>query len=434
MQETNQVDHPFFILARPAEVGDEEMHMSNVETAIRAVQCGEIVVVADDENRENEGDLIMAADAATPKKLTFFLEHTSGLICASVTPTVCDRLNLPPMVEQNTDPNGTAFTVSVDASRGVTTGISAADRAATLNTLADPRTTVSDLRRPGHILPLRSRQHGVLARDGHTEAANDLVSLAGRGNVGVLCEVVTPDRSAMATGADLQRLARQHAMPFIAIADIQKYRLSRERLLSHVSEASIPTAYGDFQCHVWRSLIDATEQVALVKGDISPITPTLVRVHSECLTGDVFGSRRCDCGTQLEDSMRLIAQTGSGVVLYLRGHEGRGIGLAKKLQAYELQDQGHDTVDANLLLGVPVDGREYGLGAQILHEFGVTQMRLITNNPAKSQALADYGIETVERVALPVRQTPENLRYLTTKRQRMGHLLPRTSMTLSEAQ
>jgi 3,4-dihydroxy 2-butanone 4-phosphate synthase/GTP cyclohydrolase II len=396
--------------------------MSSVQTAIEAIKRGQIVVVSDDENRENEGDLIMAAEAATQDKIAFYLEHSSGLICVSLPGERCDELNLPPMVADNRDPKGTAFTVSVDAAVGTSTGISAADRALTLRALADPSSVTTDFNRPGHIFPLRSRPGGVLKRAGHTEATTDLVRMAGLGTAGALCEIVTRDRLGMARVPELKRLAAAHAMPFVTVADLVRYRMANERLVEHVAHAPIPTPYGEFECHVWRSELDGVEHVALAHGNVQGGEPVPVRVHSECLTGDIFGSKRCDCGTQLNDAMRYIASEGAGVVVYLRGHEGRGIGIGHKLRAYNLQDAGYDTVDANLMLGLPVDSREYGIGAQMLVDLGVTQMRLITNNPAKYEGLTGFGIDIVERIALPIHKTPENLRYLDAKRQRMGHM------------
>jgi 3,4-dihydroxy 2-butanone 4-phosphate synthase / GTP cyclohydrolase II len=391
--------------------------------AIRAIRAGDVVLVVDDADRENEGDLIMAADAATPEKVAFFLRHTSGVICASLSPQRCDALQLPLMVSDNTEAQGTAFTVSVDLARGTTTGISAADRAATIRGLADASLGPADFARPGHIFPLRSRDGGVLKRAGHTEAASDLARLAGRAPAGVLCEVVSDDKCRMARGPELQRLAAAHGLPMISVAGLVQHRLRSERLVEQVAEATIPTRHGDFVCRAWRSTLDGTEHLALTRGDVAGADPVLVRVHSECLTGDVLGSRRCDCGTQLDDALAAIDAEGRGVLVYLRGHEGRGIGLGHKLAAYGLQDQGHDTVDANTLLGLPVDDREYGIGAQMLVDLGVQRMRLMTNNPAKYDGLQGYGLEIVQRVPLASRVTPENVTYLETKRRRMGHLL-----------
>jgi 3,4-dihydroxy 2-butanone 4-phosphate synthase/GTP cyclohydrolase II len=395
-----------------------------ITAAIQAIGAGEIVVVIDDEDRENEGDLIMAADAVTPEKVGFFLRHTSGVICAPLTAERCDALQLPMMVADNTEAHRTAFTVSVDLARGITTGISAGDRAATIRGLADASLGPSDFARPGHIFPLRARDGGVLKRAGHTEAATDLARLAGRTPGGVLCEVVSEDKCGMARGPELRRLAAKHRLPLISVAELVRHRLRSERLVEPVAEARIPTRHGDFTCRAWRSTLDGTEHLALTRGDVTSGDPLLVRVHSECLTGDVLGSHRCDCGSQLDDALRAIAAAGRGVLVYLRGHEGRGIGLAHKLAAYNLQDEGHDTVDANVLLGLPVDDREYGIGAQILMDLGVRRMRLMTNNPAKYDGLKGYGLEVVERVPLAPRTTHENVAYLETKRRRMGHLLP----------
>ena len=391
--------------------------------ALAAIGRGEVVIVTDDKDRENEGDLIMAADAATTESLAFFLEHTSGVICAALPGSRLDELDLPLMVSDNQEAQRTAFTVTVDLARGITTGISASDRARTLRALADPHAVAGDFVRPGHILPLRSRPGGVLERPGHTEASVDLARLAGRQPAGVLSEVVTPDRHAMARRPELEALALAHGLPMVTIAELRRHRLRTERHIRQVAEAPLPTRHGTFTCQAWRSEIDGVDHLALVMGDPSGGDPVLVRVHSECLTGDVFGSRRCDCGSQLDDAMAALADAGRGVIVYLRGQEGRGIGIASKLQAYELQDGGHDTVDANLHLGLPVDSREYGTAAKVLLELGVERMRLITNNLAKCDDLGAYGIEISERVALPARPTPENITYLETKRRRMGHLL-----------
>jgi 3,4-dihydroxy 2-butanone 4-phosphate synthase / GTP cyclohydrolase II len=395
-----------------------------IDDAIRAIGAGDIVVVVDDEDRENEGDLVMAADAATPEKIGFFLRHTSGVICASLSSARCDDLGLALMVADNSEAQGTAFTVSVDLARGTTTGISAADRAATIRALADASCGPADFARPGHVFPLRSRDGGVLKRAGHTEAASDLAHLAGRAPAGVLCEVVSEDKCRMARTPELRRLAAAHRLPMISVADLVRHRLRSERLVEQVADASIPTRHGRFLCRAWRSTLDGIEHLALTRGDVAGSGPVLVRVHSECLTGDVLGSRRCDCGAQLDDALAAIAAEGRGVLVYLRGHEGRGIGLAHKLAAYSLQDEGHDTVDANTLLGLPVDDREYGIGAQILMELGVRRLRLMTNNPAKYAGLQGFGLEIVGRVPLAARVTRENVAYLETKRRRMGHLLP----------
>jgi 3,4-dihydroxy 2-butanone 4-phosphate synthase/GTP cyclohydrolase II len=395
----------------------------SVEEAVERFQHGEIVVVVDDEDRENEGDLIVAAEFATPEKIAFFLEHTSGLICVPLTPERCDQLDLPLMVASNTESQHTAFTVSVDYRLGTTTGISARDRARTIAALIDPDTKPADLGRPGHIFPLRYREGGVLKRAGHTEAAVDLAKLAGLYPAAVLCEVVSEDKASMARYPELEAFSNKYGLAMISIADIVRYRRQREKLVRRVAEARVPTRWGEFTCYAYQSLLDGEEHVAFVKGDVAGQDRVLVRVHSECLTGDVFGSLRCDCGVQLERAIQMVAEEGRGVVLYLRGHEGRGIGLSHKLRAYTLQDQGRDTVDANLELGLPVDSREYGIGAQILVDLGVTTMRLMTNNPAKYGGLEGFGLEIVERVPLETTPNPDNLAYLRTKRDRLGHLI-----------
>jgi 3,4-dihydroxy 2-butanone 4-phosphate synthase/GTP cyclohydrolase II len=396
---------------------------ASVEDAVAAIAAGDIVVVVDDEDRENEGDLIMAAEAATPEKIGFFVRHTSGLICVPMTGDRLDELDIPLMVrDNNTESQRTAFTYSVDYLLGTTTGISAADRANTIAALIDPATSPTDLARPGHIFPLRYRDGGVLKRAGHTEAAVDLARMAGLYPAGVLCEVVK-ENGEMARLPDLVEFCAEHGLLLISIAQLIKYRRQNEKLVKRVSEARIPTKWGEFQAYVYESLLDGEQHVAIVKGAVQGESDVLVRVHSECLTGDVFGSLRCDCGVQLDSAMELIAAEGLGVVVYLRGHEGRGIGLAHKLRAYSLQDEGHDTVDANVALGLPVDSREYGIGAQILNDLGITTMRLITNNPQKYGGLEGFGLDIVERVPSVIAPNPENITYLRTKRERMGHLL-----------
>jgi len=394
-----------------------------IEEAVAAFAAGKIVVVVDDASRENEGDLVMAAEAATAENIAFFLNHTSGVICMPMLGDRLDELDLPPMVLDNTESNRTAFTVSVDGRHGVSTGISAADRAATIAALIDPGTRPGDLARPGHVFPLRFREGGVLNRAGHTEATIDLARLAGMYPAGVLCEVVSEDKQSMARLPELERLAEKHGLPLISIADLIRFRRQREKLVKRVTDARMPTEFGEFTCYVYESLLDGEQHVAMVKGAVQGVDNVLVRVHSECLTGDALGSMRCDCGVQLQMALQVIAAEGMGVVVYLRGHEGRGIGLAHKLRAYTLQDQGRDTVDANLDLGLPVDTRKYGTGAQILVDLGITTMRLLTNNPAKFGGLDGYGLEIVERVPLESMPNPENIRYLRTKQQRMGHLL-----------
>jgi len=399
------------------------MGFAKVEEAIAAVGRGEIVVVVDDEDRENEGDLIMAAEFATPDKIAFFLHHTSGLICAPITAERARELDLPLMVADNTESMRTAFTVSVDVRQGTSTGISAYDRAATIQSLVDPATRPADLLRPGHIFPLAAREGGVLKRAGHTEAALDLARLAGLYPAGVLCEVVNEKKDDMARVPELERFADEHGLLLISIADLVRYRRQTEKLVRRITEARLPTQWGDFTCYAYESILDGTEHLAFVKGAVQGEDDVLVRVHSECLTGDVFSSLRCDCGPQLAESMRLIAEEGRGAVVYLRGHEGRGIGIGHKLRAYQLQDEGHDTVDANLALGLPVDSREYGIGSQMLVDLGITTMRLMTNNPAKYGGLDGFGLTITERVPLLTRPNPENIAYLRTKRERMGHLL-----------
>ncbi len=414
---------PNFVPSPAGNVASGANPFSTIPDAIAAFARGEIVVVVDDANRENEGDLIMAAEFATPDKIAFFLNHTSGVICAPLTGARLDALELPPMVVDNTESNRTAFTISVDARVGTSTGISAADRAATIATLINPDSHSADLVRPGHMYPLRYREGGVLKRAGHTEAAVDLARLAGLTPAGVLCEVVTEDKTAMARLPELARFSAEHGLALISIADLIHYRRQSEKLVERVAEARIPTQWGDFTCYVYESLLDGDRHLALVRGAVQGEGDVLVRVHSECLTGDVFGSLRCDCGFQLEAAIEMIAKEGLGVVVYLRGQEGRGIGIAHKLRAYTLQDQGADTIDANLALGLPVDNREYGIGAQILVDLGITTMRLLTNNPAKYGGLEGYGLQIVERVGLQSKPNPENIAYLRTKQQRLGHLL-----------
>ncbi len=397
------------------------MSFSAIEEAVDAIGRLGMVVVVDDQDRENEGDLVMAAEAASPETIAFYLAYTSGVICVPVTPERADELELPLMVSENTESQRTAFTVSVDARGTTTTGISAADRAATIRALIDPATRPSDLNRPGHIFPLRYRTGGVLKRGGHTEATVDLARAAGLTPAGVLCEIVTEDKSSMARLDELERFAQHHGLPLISIADLIRWRRRTEKLVRQVAEARIPTGAGDWRAVVYESVLDGDQHLAFVKGEVGP--DLLVRVHSECLTGDVFGSLRCDCGPQLHAAMERIEQEGRGVVVYLRGHEGRGIGLAHKIRAYRLQEEGHDTVDANLALGLPVDSREYGIGSQILVDLGVTTMRLMTNNPAKYGGIEGFGLEIVGRVPLQAEPNPENLAYLRTKRERLGHLI-----------
>ncbi|MBF4996855.1 bifunctional 3,4-dihydroxy-2-butanone-4-phosphate synthase/GTP cyclohydrolase II [Nocardia sp. BSTN01] len=395
-----------------------------IERAVADLAAGKAVVVVDDEGRENEGDLIFAAEKATPELVAFMIRYTSGYICVPLTGADCDRLGLPPMYSMNQDKHGTAYTVSVDAREGISTGISAADRATTMRLLADPASRADEFTRPGHVVPLRAKDGGVLRRPGHTEAAVDLSRMAGLSPAGVICEIVSQKNEGdMARTEELRIFADEHELALISIADMIAWRRKHEKQVERIAEARIPTKYGEFKAVGYKSIYDDVEHVALVRGDLSIDAgdDVLVRVHSECLTGDVFGSLRCDCGPQLDAAMEMVAAEGRGVVLYMRGHEGRGIGLMHKLQAYQLQDSGHDTVDANIELGLPADARDYGTGAQILVDLGIKSMRLLTNNPAKRVGLDGYGLSITERVPMPVRANAENLRYLRTKRDRMGH-------------
>ena len=393
-----------------------------VESAVEAIAAGRPVLVVDDADRENEGDIIFAADAATDELMGLTVRLGSGVICVAMTGEELDRLALPPMTAINEDAKGTAYSVSVDAATGVTTGISAADRARTARLLADATTVRGDLARPGHVFPLRSRSGGVLVRRGHTEAAVDLCRLGGRAPAGVICEVVEDDGS-MARLPSLRRLADERGWPLVSIADLVDLRRRSEALVERVVTTRLPTAHGEFTAHGFRSGVDGSEHVALVHGDVTGGAP-LVRVHSECLTGDVFDSLRCDCGPQLEAAQRAVVAAGAGVIVYVRGHEGRGIGLVDKLRAYAAQDAGADTVDANEELGLPVDARDYTHAAQVLRELGVSSLRLLSNNPAKVEALTGLGIDVVDREPLPAGITDDNLGYLRTKRDRMGHDLP----------
>ena len=394
--------------------------LDDVDRAIKDIAEGRPVVVVDDANRENEGDIILAASMATPELLAFMIRYTSGVICVPLPGAELDRLQLPLMTSQNTEHMRTAFTLSVDAREGVTTGISAADRAATIARLVDPATTAQDLVRPGHIFPLRYAEGGVLRRPGHTEAAVDLARLAGLPPAGVLAEVVNDDGT-MARLPELRTFADTHDLALISIEQLIAYRRRTERQLTRQAQTRLPNAYGLWQAFGYRHDIDGTEYLALVLGDVADGADVLTRLHSECLTGDVFGSLRCDCGAQLESAMQVIAAEGRGVVLYLRGHEGRGIGLLSKLQAYELQDAGADTVDANTELGLPADAREYSAGAHMLADLGVRSVRLLTNNPAKVSGLASGGVDIAARIPLATAVNPYNLRYLATKRDKLGH-------------
>jgi len=396
-----------------------------VQRAVAAIAAGGMVVVVDDEDREDEGDLILSASAATPEQVAFVVRHTTGILCAPMTGARADELRLPQMVEDNDDVHQTAFTITVDH-KDSGTGVSAADRSRTFHALADPATRRDDLRRPGHVFPLRAREGGVLTRAGHTEAAVDLMTLAGLAPVALISEMVAPDGS-MSRGAQLRQFAAEHDLPVLAIADLVRYRRATEQLVEQVASSTMPTVFGDFRAVAFRSVIDGTEHLAVVLGDVAEAGRSeggvLVRVHSECLTGDILGSLRCDCGAQLEQALRAIAEEGCGAVVYLRGHEGRGIGLAHKIRAYALQEQGLDTVDANTAQGLPVDSRSYGTGAQILTALGVQRLRLITNNPSKYTGLAGHGLTIVGRVALPSAENPHNVRYLRTKQERLGHRL-----------
>jgi 3,4-dihydroxy 2-butanone 4-phosphate synthase/GTP cyclohydrolase II len=409
----------------PGASGAPVTGLDSIERAIADIAAGKAVVVVDDEDRENEGDLVFAAEMATPELVSFMIRYSSGYICVPMTGEELDRLEIPLMVGTNQERMRTAYTVTVDAREGVTTGISAADRARTMQVLADPASTAYDLTRPGHINPLRALEGGVLRRAGHTEAAVDLCRLAGLRPAGVICEIVSQkDESGMARLDELKAFAAEHSLAIISIADLIAWRRRTEKQVVRVAEAQIPTGHGVFRAFGYESVLDGTDHIALVRGEIGDGSDVLVRVHSECLTGDVFGSRRCDCGPQLDAALEAVAAEGRGVVLYVRGHEGRGIGLMHKLQAYQLQDTGSDTVDANLELGLPADARDYGTGAQILVDLGIRSMRLLSNNPTKRAGLEGYGLEIVGRVPLPLHATPENLRYLQTKRDRMGHDLP----------
>ncbi|MBT8215389.1 MAG: bifunctional 3,4-dihydroxy-2-butanone-4-phosphate synthase/GTP cyclohydrolase II [Acidimicrobiia bacterium] len=398
------------------------MNYAPIEEAIDAIARGEFLVVVDDEDRENEGDLIIAADKVTPEAIAFMVRYTSGLICMPVTGERLDALQLPLMVADNTDIHRTSFTVSVDYTPGTTTGISAEDRATTIKAMIDPATRPSDMARPGHVFPLRYCEGGVLRRPGHTEAAVDFARLAGLDPAGVLCEIVNDDGT-MARGADLERFAKEHGILLVTIADLIAYRRQIEQLVTRTSEVTLPTQEGEFRAIGYRDHVDGAEHLALVHGAIHDGGSVLVRIHSECLTGDVFRSRRCDCGDQLEMAMERIVEAGAGVVIYLGGHEGRGIGLLGKLEAYALQDQGRDTVEANLDLGLPADARDYSAAAQILRDLGLSSVKLLTNNPSKVAAIEAAGLKVVDRIPLSVPATDANHGYLQAKAQKLGHLL-----------
>ncbi len=397
------------------------LEFDTIEDVLREIADGGLVIVTDDEDRENEGDLVMAAEKATPETINFMAKHGRGLICVPVSHERAEQLGLQRMVAQNREMYRTDFTVSVDAARGVTTGISAHDRAATINTIADPNSKPEDLVQPGHIFPLRAKDGGVLRRAGHTEAAVDLARMAGLQPAGVLCEILHDDGT-MARLPELMEFRKTHGLRICTIQSLIAYRRLREKLIEREQVVSLPTDYGDFDLHLYRSMVDGSHHLALVKGTISSSEPVLVRVHSECLTGDVFGSRRCDCGNQLHAALSQISDEGNGVLVYMR-QEGRGIGLAAKIHAYKLQEEGLDTVEANAKLGFGSDLRDYGLGAQILSDLGVRKFRFLTNNPKKVVGLEGYGLQMVEQVPIRCEPNPHNAKYLETKKVKMGHLL-----------
>ncbi len=396
--------------------------MDRIEEAIEEIRNGRMVIVVDDEDRENEGDFVMAAEKVTPEAINFMAKYGRGLICMPCAPERLDQLKIPSMVSDNTSEQGTAFAVSIGAKGKITTGISARDRAVTIKTIVDPNTKPEDISMPGHVFPLRAKRGGVLERAGHTEAAVDLARLAGLFPAGVICEIMNDDGT-MARLPQLREVAKRFGLKLISVADLIRYRHRTEHLVERTAEVFLPTAYGDFKAIGYRSAFDGKHFMALVKGDVAGKEDVLVRVHSECLTGDVFHSLRCDCGEQLEAALKMIEEAGEGVLLYIVGHEGRGIGLLNKLKAYELQESGRDTVEANMELGFPPDLRDYGMGAQVLVDLGLSSMRLMTNNPAKIVGLEGYGLKVTERVPLLAKPTEHNVHYLRAKREKMSHLI-----------